>query len=106
MVSFGRSASSSLCSVCGTGSRDEHVVICTDCVSPDQVRTFCRKCNMRNSLTLKKAYDLFDAANTKVVKTGLVYCFDNGCPQCSPFNHVAPLEFEVVGAELGPGYLA
>jgi hypothetical protein len=106
MTSFSERESFSLCSVCGTGSRNGHVMICTDCVSPDQVRTFCRKCNVRHNLTVNKAADLFGAAGINVVKTGLVYCFDNGCPQCSPLNHVAPLEFEVVGAEFGPGYLA
>ena len=77
-----RRSSAPLCSVCDGRLAQVPIMLCTDCVHPDRVRTYCAACECRLDLSLEDARTLFSVAGLQVPWTGIVLLFTSGCPTC------------------------
>ena len=82
------------CAVCENGKTESVVFLCTECVHPDRVRTYCSGCGDRLDLSLEEAQTLFSHAGLSITKTGLVFRFIR-CPMCSPGNTSLECSFTV-----------
>ena len=70
------------CGVCQSGS-GLPLVICTECVSPRQVRTFCRRCRTRLSLTVAEAAQVMGYLGINFqISLGTVIVLLHRCPLC------------------------
>ncbi|MBI4437850.1 hypothetical protein HY631_02770 [Candidatus Uhrbacteria bacterium] len=85
MIRSGRRAQAPpLCSVCDARGKQEPILLCVDCAHPDRVRTYCAACHGRLDLSLGQAQELFLRAGLTVRRTGVVFFYADGCPECCP----------------------
>jgi hypothetical protein len=77
-----RAGSPPLCSVCDGRRSQEPIILCSDCVHPHRVHTYCALCNVRLQLTLEEAQALFSHFNLVPLRAGVTLLFHAGCPRC------------------------
>ncbi len=75
-----------LCSCCGGRDDQEPIYVCFSCMNTQKVATFCVQCGRRHAYTLEEAVRMFNQTGTGInpTRTGIVYRFENGCPDCRP----------------------
>lgn len=70
------------CGIC-QGARGPSLRICTDCISPIEVRTFCRRCRERVSLTEAEVGTLISLLGVDLkILPGTTIVFLKRCPLC------------------------
>ena len=72
------------CTVCDWDTfppEETPVNICSLCVHPERVRSYCRTCHERLDFSLRAARLFFGLSKLNVWRTGIVLCFD-GCLSC------------------------
>ncbi len=89
-----------LCAVCEGGREQGEILLCTRCLHPSRVRTYCTRCTGRLDLSLEEAQTLFAHADLKIDRAGIVFRL-NGCAVCQP--HTSPM-LEVSFANLEDGF--
>ena len=89
-VMFSDQRSAPLCSVCDGRLAQEPIILCSDCVHPDRVRTFCSHCELRLDLSLDEAIQLFAKSGLSLSQAGVCLLFTDGCPDCTQTTECSP----------------